>query len=60
MHAIIYTKDHCPYCTRAKALFDNKGITYEEKIIAVNCRDSRELRENQTWTTRDDSVAARP
>ena len=60
MHAIIYTKDRCPYCTRAKALFDKRGITYEEKIIAVNGRDGRELRENQTWTTREALLEAVP
>ena len=60
MHAIIYTKDHCPYCTRAKALFDKHSISYEEKIIAVNGRDGRELRENQTWTTREALLEAAP
>jgi glutaredoxin 3 len=53
MHAIIYTKDHCPYCTRAKALFEKNGITYDEKIIAVNGKDGRTLKENQEWTTRE-------
>ena len=53
MHAIIYTKDHCPFCTRAKALFDKKGITYDEKNIAVPAPDDRKLKENQQWTTRD-------
>ena len=26
----IYTKDYCPYCRRAKALLDRKGIAYHE------------------------------
>ena len=26
----IYTKDYCPYCKRAKALLDRKGISYHE------------------------------
>ncbi|MCP5362237.1 MAG: glutaredoxin 3 [Hyphomicrobiales bacterium] len=26
----IYTKDYCPYCTRAKALFDMKKVPYTE------------------------------
>jgi len=26
----IYTTSVCPYCVRAKALFDRKGLTYEE------------------------------
>ncbi len=30
---VIYTKSHCPYCVRAKSLFDRKGIAYEEKFL---------------------------
>jgi glutaredoxin 3 len=30
----IYTKSFCPYCWRAKALLDSKGVAYEE--IAVD------------------------
>ncbi|MGI9385469.1 MAG: thioredoxin-disulfide reductase, partial [Methyloligellaceae bacterium] len=26
----IYTKDYCPYCTRAKSLLDAKGVAYQE------------------------------
>ena len=26
----IYTKDYCPYCSRAKALLSQKGIQFEE------------------------------
>ena len=26
----IYTQDWCPYCVRAKGLFDKKGATYTE------------------------------
>jgi glutaredoxin 3 len=27
---VIYTRLFCGYCTRAKALLDRKGVTYEE------------------------------
>jgi len=27
---VIYTRDGCPYCTRAKALLDRKGVAYAE------------------------------
>ena len=30
----IYTKSFCPYCWRAKALLESKGVAYEE--IAVD------------------------
>lgn len=26
----IYSKDHCPYCERAKALLQSKGVKYQE------------------------------
>jgi glutaredoxin 3 len=26
----IYTTDFCPYCSRAKALLEKKGVTYQE------------------------------
>jgi len=26
----VYVTDYCPYCTRAKALLDKRGIPYEE------------------------------
>lgn len=26
----VYTKKVCPYCTRAKALLDRKGVPYQE------------------------------
>ena len=26
----VYSSDWCPFCTRAKMLLDQKGVTYEE------------------------------
>ena len=31
----IYTKEFCPYCSRAKALLDSKGVEYEEIDITM-------------------------
>lgn len=31
----IYTKWGCPYCVRAKALLDAKGVAYEEYDITL-------------------------
>lgn len=33
----LYSKKHCPFCVRAKALLDRKGVRYEE--IDVEGRD---------------------
>ncbi len=32
----IYTKFGCPYCARAKALLDQKGVPYEETEISAD------------------------
>lgn len=29
----IYTWSHCPYCKKAKALLDEKGVTYTEYAL---------------------------
>jgi glutaredoxin 3 len=31
----IYTKWGCPFCTRAKALLDSKGVAYEEYDVTL-------------------------
>lgn len=33
---IIYSSTHCPYCVRAKALFDRKGVNYTEILIDLD------------------------
>jgi len=33
---IIYTKDYCPYCVKAKALLHKKDLDYEEIDVTNN------------------------
>jgi len=33
MKAIVWSKNHCPYCDQAKALLKMKGIEYEDRNI---------------------------
>jgi glutaredoxin len=33
MKAIVWSKDHCPYCDQAKALLTSRGIQFEEHKI---------------------------
>ncbi len=33
---IIYSKEVCPYCVRAKALLQRKGVTFEEIKITTD------------------------
>ena len=30
MNTIIYTSNYCPYCVKAKRLFDQLGVSYQE------------------------------
>lgn len=38
----VYTKDACPFCDRAKALLDSKGIEYKT-VNLVESPDAREF-----------------
>jgi glutaredoxin len=33
MKAIVWSKDHCPFCDQAKSLLKMKGIEFEERKI---------------------------
>jgi len=33
---IVWSKDNCPYCVKAKRMLDGKGIRYEERNITSN------------------------
>ncbi len=41
----IYSKWGCPYCVAAKALFDQKGIAYEEYDITMGGPKRTEMEE---------------
>ena len=40
---LIYSKDYCPYCQRAKALFDKLGQKYEEIDLMANPQRKSEM-----------------
>lgn len=40
---VIYSKPGCPYCIRAKALFDRKGVAYEEIIASSDPEKKAEM-----------------
>ena len=58
--SVIWTRDNCVFCTRAKALLYNRSISFEERIIDVYGRDDRVLTENQKWVTREELLQAYP
>jgi glutaredoxin 3 len=39
----IYTKSFCPYCWRAKALLDSKGVRYEEIAVDGNASERQAM-----------------
>ena len=39
----IYTTPICPYCIRAKALLDRKGVKYKEVNVMTNPGKRREM-----------------
>ena len=48
----IYTKWGCPYCTRAKALLDSKGVSYDEYDVTMGGPKKAEMqtRVPGAWT----------
>lgn len=58
MKAIIYSKEHCPFCIRAKALLDKLNISYDEFVIGEP--GSKLLESNQQWATREDLLERAP
>ena len=40
---IIYSRDSCPWCERAKSLLESKGLSYEELKLGIDY-DKEELR----------------
>ncbi len=45
---VIYTTEICPYCVRAKQLFDRKGVNYQEIRVDLDpkARDEMLARSN--------------
>ncbi|MEP4890509.1 MAG: glutaredoxin 3 [Aliiglaciecola sp.] len=48
----LYTKGYCPYCHRAKALLEEKGVAFDEYRIDQNpdLRDTMITRANGGYT----------
>ena len=46
MKTIIWSKDNCPYCTKAKHLLDLKGLSFEERNLSSNEWSKEQLLED--------------
>lgn len=47
----IYTKPMCPYCERAKSLFTQLEVPYEEVNVLEHPKKRQELSEKHNWMT---------
>ena len=52
-NTVVWSKDNCPYCVRAKLLLQSKGIAYEERRIGADKPDGG------VWT-REELLEAAP
>jgi|TARA_R110000851_G_scaffold212182_2_gene364884 glutaredoxin len=43
MKTIVWSKDNCPFCVKAKDLLDRKGIAYEERKLGKDWDKSQLL-----------------
>jgi glutaredoxin 3 len=50
-HVVMYTTTVCPYCVRAKALLQRKGVEYEERRIEGSRELMREMLERSQRRT---------
>ena len=50
-NVVVYSTMVCPYCVRAKALLERKGISYEEKMIDSDRGLMREMLERSQRRT---------
>lgn len=48
---VIYTKPFCPYCARAEALLQRKGVKYEEIVASMDPEKKKEMMERSGRST---------
>lgn len=48
---VIYSKTYCPFCVRAKNLFNNKGVAFEEIMVDTDPELFAELKKKSGMMT---------
>ena len=48
---VIYSKTYCPFCVRAKSLFDGKGVAYEEIMVDADPQLFEDLKKKSGMMT---------
>ncbi len=47
----VYSKEWCPYCHRAKALLESKGLAYKEiDVTSDSIREQEMIQRSGRWT----------
>lgn len=47
----LYVTDYCPFCHRAKALLQGKGIPFTEVNVSKDAKKRAEIQEKTGWMT---------
>lgn len=48
---VMYKKNPCPYCDRAKTLLDNKGVQYKVIDLTDNPDELEKIKADTGWRT---------
>lgn len=48
---VVYTKPFCPYCERAMALLNRKGVAFEEIVASVDPEKKAEMQQRSGRAT---------
>lgn len=48
---VVYTKDPCPYCSRALQFLENKGVAFEEIDLTGNFDEMNRIKTETGWMT---------
>ncbi len=48
---VMYSKDYCPYCDRARTFFENNQIPFQEIDLSNNEAEINRIKEETGWRT---------
>lgn len=48
---VMYSKDYCPYCDRARSFFENRGLTFSEIDLSGNEAEFQRIKNETGWRT---------
>lgn len=48
---VMYSKDYCPYCDRARSFFENRGLEISEIDLSGNEAEFQRIKNETGWRT---------